>query len=901
MRIIFLFVFIFINFSFSSNYFPVIDGKKQAIFVGKSLFLRKAIYKCTGKLLKQIPEKDYKYQKGDFPIFVGETEKARSVLKNDIKNLDVEGYIFLVKPDFLIIYAKKPATDTGDPRLYAEANFARKFLKVDFYFPGSLGAEFPKLKKILIPSGKYVENPVFKHRHWSGYCGKAGPTWRIRASGGGGRFKFHHNLYRIIAPEKYKNHPEYFPVISEKLKNKPVYKNLNKDERYIPPAKRKYAYWQPCISNPDVVKITINTICNYFKNHPDEKSFSIGINDCGGFCQCKNCLKIYPDGFSPSSREANAYRFYRFYNKVAEKVSEKYPDVRLGFLVYSDLSSWIPEKLSPVLMPYITLSFSNCFDREYKKQLYKKLKKWAFVAKHKGIYEYMYGKGFLIPRIYLKELSEGLQYAKNLGFDGFYAEAYPNWGLDGPKLWIVEKLLWNPEKNVDKLLNQWCNGLFGEKTGKHIKNYFLFLENCWTNQKYSEIRGSYRLMGSQYKEEQFKDIFPPEICDKAWALIERAEKEANKTGCDEKIKRRIKFFKESFGATRIASYRFNASENLNKLYEEELKSKKDVPFQVWIKQLENWAKFPSVEEYIKKLKKEFPFAFYEFCEETYSGRKTSFAKWDSFPESNQYFLNKIMNKLLKSKKWDKFPESKKEFERRMEILFENYSQNYPYATTFLKNRLSESILELKNLKEKPVIDGEIEEIWGKPQFFGNFYLYPYEDLKSGPLTKIWFGVYNKKFYVAFKCFQDFKNSTLSIRQRDKVMTKENNIVLLDEPIPYFLTNSAGIELFSIYKISVVTSEGGIFDATGTPYGYSIEWNGTVAKTKKYKDYWSAEIEIKIGEKDFDKIMENPLKVNFIRCLDKKRYSWIPAKPGWWSISTRTYGIGLIRKNLFFQH
>ena len=54
-----------------------------------------------------------------------------------------------------------------------------------------------------------------------------------------------------------------------------------------------------------------------------------------------------------------------------------------------------------------------------------------------GLYDYLYGAGFLIPRIHTRLIAEHLKHAAEAGFTDYYAEVNPNWGLDGPMSWLV--------------------------------------------------------------------------------------------------------------------------------------------------------------------------------------------------------------------------------------------------------------------------------------------------------------------------------------------------------------------------------------------------------------------------------------------------------------------------------
>lgn len=889
----------------SGGFFPLLDAERQAVIVGSSVFLKDAVDKCTGVKLRVVPESGYKPNEGDYPIYVGKTNKAAELLSENIAKLDIEGYIFLVEPDFAVIYADAPKSDTGNPQVWAEANFARRFMGVDQYFPGPLGQEYPNLKHIRIPCGKWVENPAFKHRHFSGYMGSAGPAWRIRASGGGGRFKFHHNLYSILDPSKYQNHPEYFPVINAELRKKdPKFDHLKEGERYLPPPGMT-AYWQPCTTNPEVIRIIVETICKYFADNPGKDGYSLGVNDSGGYCQCPKCLAVFPKGADPASRQANAFRMYKFYNDVAAQVAEKFPDVRLGFLAYGDMNSWQPERLHPILMPYFTQSMADCFDTDYRKRNYDFLSNWSKIAAHIGMYEYLYGSGFLIPRIYMREMAEGLRHARSCGVEGFYAEAYPNWGLDGPKLWVTEKLLWNPDDDVEKLLDTWARGLFHE-AGPAMKNYFMYLEKAWMEQKPGDAkRGMYRLMGPQFKKQQFTEVFPPDVCENAWGLLEVAEKEAEKSNSGELVKSRIAYFKSSFGVTRLASNRLNTVLKLEKLLAEETKSRQKLPLEEWLSALEDCARYSTLDAYMDELRIRAPLSFQEFCIESIVKKdKKSFAEWDTDATAIRPIVERIVDEALNADAQGVVPANKEGYEKRidgvlgiLESKVERKDKSCENSVKLLKPLLYANAIDAAVFQKPPVIDGDIEEGWGKPQFDGRLYLYQYENVQAAERTQIWFGLFADKLYLAFRCYQDPATVFNTCGGRDEVKLNERGTVDLGRLFVYLTSvDSVGISLPN-NMIAIASSAGGVFDAGLTSAGYDPKkWDGAQAKVKKTGDGWCAEMVLEIGKEDLAKMSSGVVRgYNFFRCVNQHRSCLVPALPRAWSVSPRASGVVFFRK------
>jgi hypothetical protein len=57
----------------------------------------------------------------------------------------------------------------------------------------------------------------------------------------------------------------------------------------------------------------------------------------------------------------------------------------------------------------------------------------------------------------------------------YHIEAYPNWGLDGLKLYEMGRILWNAQVNPDSILHLFCIDMFG-KAASEMEVYFNELE-----------------------------------------------------------------------------------------------------------------------------------------------------------------------------------------------------------------------------------------------------------------------------------------------------------------------------------------------------------------------------------------------------------------------------------------
>jgi len=197
----------------------------------------------------------------------------------------------------------------------------------------------------------------------------------------------------------------------------------------------------------------------------------------------------------------------------------------------------------------------------------KRTNAWLDRLDRVGIYEYLYGSGFSVPRIYLHNLAEFLRYVgKKAPGSGFYAEIYSNHGLDGPKAWVVEKLLWNPNQDVDKLITRWCRAVF-EESAAPMERYFRGLEDTWNrnNAKVGPIHGKFELLGNDAQLE----MFTPDDLGPRWRDIEEARRIAK----SDRVRRRIEYFASTFKIADLTVRQYHAYKKAKKLRKENASAK----------------------------------------------------------------------------------------------------------------------------------------------------------------------------------------------------------------------------------------------------------------------------------------------------------------------------------------
>jgi len=113
--------------------------------------------------------------------------------------------------------------------------FLERYVGIRWLMPGPGGEHIPKRGSLSVPMIDVRQEPAFFSRLMSGLKGREQALW-ARRNRMHSQIKFHHNLFNVFPPVKYKNtHPEFFPVINGK--------------RFLPPDGTEQR-WQPCFS-PD--------------------------------------------------------------------------------------------------------------------------------------------------------------------------------------------------------------------------------------------------------------------------------------------------------------------------------------------------------------------------------------------------------------------------------------------------------------------------------------------------------------------------------------------------------------------------------------------------------------------------------------------------------------------------
>ncbi len=210
------------------------------------------------------------------------------------------------------------------------------------------------------------------------------------------------------------------------------------------------------------------------------------------------------------SPEEGAYLstvFYGFMNKIARRVAEKYPDVILHTYAYTFTEKPpLCEIEENLYITFCTYFEDLCFPLDepknsFAEELWANLEGWR--AKTKNIIFYNYYGCFSVSPVFERpiwgRMQEDLRYYAANGFHGTVPEGVSDlaeqgfrmsetpagdytfadvWEMNALTFWLYSKLAWNPEEDIEALIDEFCEKCYGA-AAEHMREYYRILSLGW--------------------------------------------------------------------------------------------------------------------------------------------------------------------------------------------------------------------------------------------------------------------------------------------------------------------------------------------------------------------------------------------------------------------------------------
>jgi len=202
----------------------------------------------------------------------------------------------------------------------------------------------------------------------------------------------------------------------------------------------------------------------------------------------------YIGNLNIKTNENHSWETFKWTNDLLTQLNATpgYENKRIGNLGYrgtldppdipnvgGDLAFSVSNPLSSKLVAFFAFERIRWLDTTFRnKDLYQShFQRWKSTGVTMGTYDYVYGEVYCVPRLYTNTMQEYLEYDYNNGCRHWIGEFAGMSILEGPKNWVLMKLLWNPAQNADDLVLQWCVACVGSVAGTYLKLFY----DTWTN------------------------------------------------------------------------------------------------------------------------------------------------------------------------------------------------------------------------------------------------------------------------------------------------------------------------------------------------------------------------------------------------------------------------------------
>ena len=372
-----------------------------------------------------------------------------------------------------------------------------------WYTPDSASEYIPERRTVSVAISRFQDEPDFESMmNFGGYHDRqAGRLWLRRNRMEGFPPQFHcHNWGSIISSEEREAHPEWFALGEDGSRTN-----------------------QLCTTHPHVIAMAIQRAREYFDAHPEAIMFSLSPNDNGHFCQCERCRAL-DEALGVTGIESSTGTFtdrlVYFCNQVAEGLQQTHPDKHLAFYAY--ISHTDPPRSvrpHPMLIPVICHTpWDFCAHHAIddpactrNRRFAEIVQGWAALSSKVYIYDYYTHYHWFGPYGLVHTIRRDLPWLRANGVVGFTNEAHGNWWTQPLNNYLPCRLAWDIEANVDAVVNDYYQHMFGP-AARPITAYNQLFEDLMQNVPYDRDG-----------ERAFIQHVTPDVLARSDALITEAE------------------------------------------------------------------------------------------------------------------------------------------------------------------------------------------------------------------------------------------------------------------------------------------------------------------------------------------------------------------------------------------
>jgi hypothetical protein len=401
------------------------------------------IQKMSGARLPIVADNTKEQQR---EILVGQTNRTIRLLPRfDRASLQQDGFIMRTIGEKILI-----AGGTKKGTLYGVYTLLEDYLGCRMYSASAIVV--PKRSTVSLPVLNSTQVPFIRHRetHYLNAWDRAYSDWHKLNSLEDSRKEWGmwvHTFDRLVPPDDhFSTHPDYYTSLGN----------------------RRIPNGQLCLSNPAVYPVLTETLRSFMEKQPASHYWSVSQNDNFNECQCDNCRA------QNTSYGASSGTMLAFVNRVAGE----FPDKTISTLAYQYTRA-APRNIKPspnvnIMLCSIECNRSKPIATDPGSASFRRdIEDWGRLTDNIMMWDYVVQfRNLVSPFPNLRVLQPNIQYfVKNNVRMMFQQGCGGNVGEFGElRTYLIAKLLWNPDCNIDSVMNDFLYGYYG-LAGQQIRQY----------------------------------------------------------------------------------------------------------------------------------------------------------------------------------------------------------------------------------------------------------------------------------------------------------------------------------------------------------------------------------------------------------------------------------------------
>lgn len=410
----------------------------------------------TGANLRIVREPQYAPETGPC-VSIGRTDLGRAALTDAeaAEMEDDEFTYFSSGGNAFFVGGKKRGS------LYAVYEFLEN-LGVRWYT--SDYTVIPRYADVPMPARRVRAKPGFWYRDqwWNSHVthewlarmrvnGSNGQNHSLPETMGGSMITVHncHSFHSLVPDENFETHRDWY-----------AQKESGKRD-----GKREL-----CLTNPELRAFVAQRVLSDLREREGRvDNYWVSQNDGGrSGCFCERCAS---ERLAHGGEDRWSANIISFVNFVAGQVQPEFPRVRIKTLAYSYTKD-APDamKAAENVMVEVCGNFRPGEDDPQRQRV----KAWSEIANNISVYTYGGSNyGYWWPYPYVAELGWQCAWAREIGVTAFYVQGTAlghGSGLVDLKAYISARMAWDPSRDMQQQIHDFCNGFYGP-AGRYIIEY----------------------------------------------------------------------------------------------------------------------------------------------------------------------------------------------------------------------------------------------------------------------------------------------------------------------------------------------------------------------------------------------------------------------------------------------